>query len=375
MDIKIPDLDDTEIRDLINKLEDNNLLGILQGKNSFERYKEFKYKARKQILIAMREATKGQNFDEIIRDEFNQLNPKEAKVLCLCVALNTELGFANSVQDFIGFSQVSHSQALNILNTELSGTLMWIGNNQERFMLRHKILADYMISYCSEVEMLKEAYIRVLSILAPELKKNSGPSRKFNLYKALINHHTLYRRFRNNIEFAREVYDSVSTFFKDDSQYWLQYASLEVEGDGGSLNLAENYIDQAESITPNNPFIKNAKCNLFYRKSYNADNIVSAIENKRIADEIAQVQLQNIGKDDPHIHHIYCHGNYYYITKWITDKKEKLSKLKELKSIIENSIRLHPRDRKLEVASQAITRAYLQMGIDSESINDPEMPK
>jgi ABC-type cobalamin/Fe3+-siderophores transport system ATPase subunit len=373
VDFKIPDLDDKEIQDLIEKLDKNNLLGVLQGKTSYDRFREFKYKAKKQILIAMREATKGMSFDEIIKDEFDQIKSTEAQTLCLCVAINTELGYTNSVQDFVGFSKVSHSEALNFLDTILAGTIIWVGNNNDRFILRHRILADFLIKYCADIDMLKEAYIRVLSILAPELKRNSGPSRKFNLYKSLINHQTLYSRFKNDIECARNVYDSVSSFFNNDSQYWLQYGSLEVEGNGGNLSLAENYLDQAESINPNNPHIKNAKCNLYYKQSSFTNDPYYALEYKKKADELAKEQLLQVGKEDPHIHHIYCRGNYYYITKWVTVKSEKATKLKELRQIIENSIKKHPRDKKLEVAQQAIVRAYLQIGVSDDSLTDPEI--
>lgn len=375
VDFKIPDLDDDEIRNLITKLEKYNLLGILQGKNANERFREFKYKARKQILIAMKEATKGISFNEIIKDEFHQINSIEAKTLCICVAINTELGYTNSIQDFVGFSKVTHSEALNYLHTILLGTIVWTGNNNDRFILRHRILADYLIKFCADIDMLKEAYIRVLSILAPELKRNSGPSRKFSLYKSLINHQTLYQRFRKNIECARDVYDSVSSFFNDDSQFWLQYGSLEVEGEGGDLNLAENYLDQAESISPSNPFIKNAKSNLYYKQSSFTNDFIQAQEYKFKADEIAQEQILSIGNDDPHIHHIYCRGNYYFISKWVTDKVEKANRLKELQKKIESYINMHPRDRKLETAYQAIRRAFLQLGVGDIELTDPDIPE
>jgi hypothetical protein len=374
-DFVIPDLNDEEINNLILKLDNHNLLGVLKGKSNKERFEEFKYKSKKQILVAMKEATKGLSFDEIIKDEFKEISPYEAKVLCLCVALNTELGYTNSKQDFIGFSKVSHSEALTYLNTTLAGTIIWVGNSGDKFILRHRILADYIIKYCADVDMLKDAYIRVLSILAPELKRNSGPSRKFSLYKSLINHHTLYYRFKNSISHARDVYDSVSTFFNFDSQYWLQYGSLEVEGDGGDLSLAENYIDQAASINPNNPHIQNAKCNLYYKQSSFSNDYLFALEYKRKADELAKELLLSVGKEDPHTHHIYCRGNYYFITKWIKDRTQKVIKLGELKKVIDEAVKMHPRDKKLDIAAQAINRSYIQLGSDDPSLTDPEIPE
>ena len=49
-DFVIPDLDDVEINNLILKLDNNNLLGILKGKSKQDRFNEFKYKAKKQIF-------------------------------------------------------------------------------------------------------------------------------------------------------------------------------------------------------------------------------------------------------------------------------------------------------------------------------------
>jgi hypothetical protein len=369
----IPDLNDTEINHLIDKLDQNNLLGVLKGKSTTERFKEFKYRAHRQILIAMKEATNGKSFNDIIESEFDSINPEEARILALCIALNTELGYTNSKQDFIGFSKVSHLEALNYLETALNGTIIWVGN-KDRFMLRHKILAEYIIKHCATLEMLKESYIRVLSILAPELKKSIGPSRKFNLYKSLINHQVLYHRFKEDIEQAREVFDSITEYFNDDAHFWLQYGSLEVEGIGGDLNLAENYLNQAESIAPDYFYIQNAKCNLYYKLSHIQSEYSQALHYKERADLMAQNLLISVGKQEPHIYHIYCNGRYYFIKKWVQDPFYKKIELSNLRRTILTAIKIHPRDKKLDIIFQAINRAYLNLGIDAE-MEDPDIPE
>lgn len=369
---KIPDLDDTEIEHLIAKLDEHNLLGVLKGKPKYQRFSEFKYRAHRQILIAMKEATNGKSFGEIMQDEFKVIQPEEAKILCTCVSLCTEQSYPNSKQDFIGFSKTDHNMALNFLQSVLEGTIIWIGSGNH-FMIRHKILADYFIKNCATTDILKEAYIRVLSILAPELKKNTGSTRKFNLFKALINHQTLYRRFKNDINQAREVYDSIAGYFNDDPHFWLQYGSLEVEGKGGDLKLAENYINQAESLYPTSHFIQNAKCNLYYRLANSADTYTEALQYKETADELGHSLLLTIGKEEPYIYHIYCGGRYKFITKWVTDKVEKKQALIGLKKSIKTAITFHPRNSKLEVASNAINRAYLNLGI-GDNLEDPELP-
>ena len=372
--IFIPDLDDDEIDYLITKLDKHNLLGKLKGMSSQKRIQEFKYRSKKQILVAMKEATKGRSFNEIIKNEFEEIAPYEAKILCLCIALSTELGYTNTKQDFIGFSELNHSDSLNILKHNLAGTVLWVGE-AGKFMIRHRILADYMIRHCADQKILKIAYIRVLSVLAPELKVSDGSSKKFNLFKSLINHRILYQRFKNNINEAREVYESITPYFEADAHFWLQYGSLELEGDGGDLALAENYINQAESLRPDYVYIKNAKCNLYYKLSTATNNFSEAFEYKASADELYETLAIATGnKSHPHIHHIHCRGTFRFILKWITEKGKKISELEKLLKEINKAVLQHPRDQKLEEALEAINKAYLSQSIPDKDIIMPDLP-
>lgn len=369
---QVPNLDDDEINNLISKLDEKNLLGRLKGMSEANRIREFKWRAQKQILIAMKEATNGKSFNEIIRSEFFEIEPLEAKILCLCIALNTELGFTNSQQDFVGFSEAQHSETLHYLHNVLEGTIMWAGNTGQ-FMIRHRILADYMIKHCGSLDMLKTAYIRVLAVLAPELVGSYERTKKFNLYKSLINHQILFKRFQNNIEYAREVYESLTPYLDSDAHFWLQYGSLEIEGRGGNLILAENYINQAESLAPAYIYIQNAKCNLYYKMANAQDDITHALEYKVKADELAEELINNNPDKDPHISHIHCRGSYNFIIKWISEREEKLKLLDDLRKLITKEVRKYPRDKKLEQAAQAINRAYMRQGIINSDEEDSEI--
>jgi len=240
-------------------------------------------------------------------------------------------------------------------------------------MLRHRILADYMIKFCADTKMLLDAYIRVLSVLAPELKKSNGISRKLALFKLLINHQNLYLRFKKDINQARLVYDSISDFFRDDSQYWLQYGSLEIEGNGGDLHRAENFLNQALSLNPNNPLIKNAICDLYFRKANVASSFTEAFEYKDYAETLAKELVATVGRDDPHIYHIYCRGLYDYQKRWITDRKDKSLIITYLQKIIRTAISQHPYNKKIDAIANAINRAYLNLGL-ATNVVDPDIP-
>ncbi len=370
----IPHLSDSEINDLITKLDDENYLGKLKGMSDGQRFYQFKNVAKKQILVALREATSGEKYDDIIKSEFNGIDSAEARALCVCIALNTELGFTNSKQDIVGFSNSTPAEALQHLHETLRGTITWVGPKSNKLMLRHRTLADFIIKSCVNVHTLKDAYIRVLSVLAPELKNGESHTRKFNLYKSLINHKTLYFRFKKDIDLAREVYKSVAPYFRDDWQYWLQYGSLEIEGHKGDINIAENYINQAESLNPRSYFIQNAKCNLLYKKSVLQPTFEEAFECKSTADDLANSLLLSIGYENPHIFHIYCRGTYDYIKRWIKDKKEKKLMLLDLLKRIKTGIEMHPYNKMLDTIYHAVNRAYLNLGLDRDDIEDPEIP-
>jgi len=117
-------LDRQEIISLLAILENNNLLDRLRGMTQENRIKEFEYRARKQILIAMREATRGRSFDDIIRSEYDEIENEDAKLLCLCISLITEQGFTVSEQDVVGFSRANPSITLSYLNRSLADIVL-----------------------------------------------------------------------------------------------------------------------------------------------------------------------------------------------------------------------------------------------------------
>jgi len=54
----------------------------------------------------------------------------------------------------------------------------------------------FMLRQCVDLEIVKEANVRVLSIIAPELKNTYSRYRKINLYKSLITHRILCHRIK-----------------------------------------------------------------------------------------------------------------------------------------------------------------------------------
>ena len=368
----MPNLVREEIIEIIKILAENNMLGYLKGLGELQRIKEFENRAKKQILVAMREATNGKDFDEIIKSEFFQIEPLEARILCVCVALTTDAGFIISRQEFVSFSSADPATTLDYLERTLKDIILKAGPKADKLLLRHRVIAEYIIDNCITGDILKQAYIKVLSSLANQINSSNRNPRRFLLYREIINHFTVYRRFSKDIQQARDVYESLSTYFNDDFQFWLQYGALESEGRGGNLQLAENYLNQAFSLRPDNLYIKNALANLYYKKSLEASSVTEAASMKEEADRILIENLSDRRHNDPYTYNIYAKGYYEYSLKWAVGKRDLLKEyFSEIQKIIKQGLSLYPHDKKLQDINQTIVKAIMMTNVENDDIQYP----
>lgn len=357
----VPNLSKKEIEAVIQVLDQNHLLGYLQGMNNQQRVKEFEVRANKQILVAMREATSGKGFDDIIKNEFETLSPMETKILYLCVALATEAGYRITKQEYVGCSEEFPADALHLLYRNLKDIVLATGINEELLGLRHSSIAEYAIKAVAPRPLLRNAYIRLLSVLATEIGGKAWRSRTFSFYRELINHYTIYKRFAEEIEEARSIYDSLSNKFKTDSQFWLQYGSLELET--GNLQYAENYLRQAESLDADSLYIQNAKAHLLLKKAIKADTKAEAVVLRDEGSEILLESIRRAGIPDPYCYHIYGSQRYKWMNQWVNDDSERKVELESLRSLLEHAVRDFPRNRQLSGLKEHIDREYMMLAV------------
>lgn len=82
---ELRDLSEREIRALLASLEKHNCLGHLSSLTDAQRVDHFKLYADRQLLVALHEATAGKPFEEIVYDEYQSIEPREARALYLDV--------------------------------------------------------------------------------------------------------------------------------------------------------------------------------------------------------------------------------------------------------------------------------------------------
>lgn len=361
-EVHVPNLDREEIKKIIQILEENGLLGQLQGMSQSNRIREFEERAHKQILVAMREATSGRGFDEIIKDEFQRLVPEETKLLYLCVALATDAGYSIDKGEFVRFASVPPAEALELLDRNLRDIIIYLDQRNDMLMLRHQQIAEYVVGQSAPRPLLRDAYIRLLSVLASEIRGKTWRSRVFALYRDVVNHTTIYRRFANDINEARSIYNALSPYLQKDSQFWLQWGSLELEG--GSLEFAENYLNQAESLDNQNSHIKNARAHLLLKEGIEAPNLPTAIAFRDEGSKILEERIYTTDFDDAYAVHICCYYRYYWMRRWNYDDDDaQRGELEKLRVLSTNGLSAHPRHIRLKLLKEGIEKAYLQLAL------------
>jgi SIR2-like domain len=361
-EISVQDLSRQEILGVLHVLDVNNVLGKLQGKSIDKRIEEFEVRASKQILVAMREATSGRLFDDIIRDEFVSLDIDEAKILYLVVALATDAGHRLALEDFVGCSALPPADTLDALDVALKDIVLRTGNENRLLVLRHRRIAEFMVDSGAPRPLLKEAYIRILSVLAGKSVGAKFSSALFKLYRALVNHYTISVRFADNSDQAREIYDSLAHKLSRNAQFWLQYGSLELQLD--NLDEAENYLDQADSLDPRNGYVRNALGHLGFKRAIAAENRAQSELLRRGALEKLRESMSDHSVDEPHCYHIALTQDLRWIMKWVSDKAEQAKYLGELRSIAQQAKQRFDGDQSIESAAQDVERHYLLLATD-----------
>lgn len=82
----LKDLSDFEVRNLVNKLKEFKAEGSLKELSDIDKYKFIKEKSNNQLLVTLLEATHyGQEFSEIIKDEYEGIYDRAAKDLYLSI--------------------------------------------------------------------------------------------------------------------------------------------------------------------------------------------------------------------------------------------------------------------------------------------------
>jgi tetratricopeptide (TPR) repeat protein len=225
----MPRYSDKDIPSLIRTI-DNYYAAPSFSKIKFEeKVARFK-QSKKQLLIALREATKGSGFSEIIDDEVLSIEDADTKHLLLIASLATIAGSGikkSTAQIF--FNNRHHTLDFETALENLSGIVEENPNNG-RLYARHELYGKDVISRHTNRSEYRDIIISIIEYFSkfemPIVKSISISDSK--LFRYILNNRTLYNQFESygNANAAIEIYEKFDTKMQQDGHYWMQYGLL-----------------------------------------------------------------------------------------------------------------------------------------------------
>jgi hypothetical protein len=359
--ISVPNLSDPDIHAILDTLERHNLLGNLRELSTEERIETFRTKAKKQILVAMREATSGRGFDDIIRDEFDKVHPKEAQLLYLVAALASDEEYGITVQQMITAMELPPNDTQVLVEASLAGILVQQEFDASKYIVRHPAIAHFVIESAPR-PMLADAVIALLITISTVLPdgRERRRSRAFRLYREILNHRRLSALFESKSFLVRKIYETIKDYYRDDGHYWLQYGSFETDT-GVDLSLAENYIAQAAALLPpTSRQVDTATAHLLLKKALVARNASAASELVDESLKILRAHMADRSNVSLHALHIFGSQMQAFVWKW-TPTVERAARFREvhdgLRRALPDHLSSHP---ELRLLIESLKRAELE---------------
>ena len=160
-------LTEPEIDRVIDRLAEFGELGHLQTLSPLERKSAFRDNAERQLLVALREATEGKRFEDIIVDEFNSITSESARNAYLFVCCVYRVGVplrAGILRRLTGVPfDAFHEKLLGPSERILVEDRL---PDDIEYRARHPIIAEIVSNHLLPTpEQLLQAYLTIISLL------------------------------------------------------------------------------------------------------------------------------------------------------------------------------------------------------------------
>ncbi|AXO13686.1 SIR2 family NAD-dependent protein deacylase [Thalassospira indica] len=274
-DFRVRYLSRKEILALLEKLKQHKCEGVLVDLTEEEKIKRFEDKAERQLLVALHEATQGKRFEEIILNEYNRIQPKEARDLYLSICTMSQFGIGARAGTVRRLSGIDFKEYEAKFFLPLENIVKSTQDNYTRdviYTARHSKVASLVFRGACETDTEKsQNLVRLLDAL------DIGYTADKLAFDLLTKGHNLIKNMSSPVA-VRNIYKK-ATEIAPEAFVFQQWAIFESTHIAGDTVLARTAIEHARKLAPNNPTIIHTQAEVA-RKSANEAN--SAIEKKQL---------------------------------------------------------------------------------------------
>jgi tetratricopeptide (TPR) repeat protein len=233
----------TEIDHILDTLAQHGQLGYLEDADRKTQHEAFESRAQKQLLVALREATEGKAFDEIVVDEFERIPSEDAKRGYLYVAALHRLR--------IPLAELAERVFLPATKIVLAQELSH--DPEPYYGTRHPLIAE--IVFDRKVSSERDRLAFYVSLIRELDLGYASDADTYRLLSRSLNR-SLLRDFRlpeNKRTLMREIQE-----LDPDDAFVHQHAAM-MELSFGDLRVAADHISKAIEARPNDVTIRDTE--------------------------------------------------------------------------------------------------------------------
>lgn len=308
-----------------------------------ERRKAFREQAGRQLLVAMIQATSGENFERKAQDEYVELDRSQKYPYAL-VAVATSLRNWLSKDEILLAQGDSADEVLVALERLTARHLILTSRSPFEYRCRHRVIADLVFDKLLELGELNEVLVGLAWALAtkvgPGVERNSRASR---FLARVINHDFLLRTISPMP--ARDIYTRLEGVLAWDYHYWLQRGSLEVEA--GDIRKAENFLGAARSLGSGDFRVDTAYGYMLMRKAWEAPSDLHAEDYFKEGLKELEFVIGQSGKFSEYPYHVLGSQGLAWIHRCSWSREMKRQLLQKLLEAVEEGRRHHEKAENL----------------------------
>ncbi|HCD9316762.1 TPA: tetratricopeptide repeat protein, partial [Enterobacter hormaechei] len=330
------------IKDLLDKLDKFQCLGLIKDLAREKQEEAFRNKAGRQILVALYEVTMGKSFEDIVFDEYNNIEPEQARLIYRTICALNRLGVpvrTGIIHRIFGvpfeiFKQKFFSPLENIVQV-----ISPSNNDDYAYQARHPLIAEFVFARTMLNEVDKEdLYFDLIDSL------DIGYSSDKKAYREIIKARNLMALFNDPL-IVRRIYDAARQIGEYDDYYHQQIAIFEMKRKNPNFRLAEQHLDIAAEIAPYNPTINHTRSELELQKARGGNEL----ERDRFLSRAREYALNNIrsGYDNnSHSYHTLCKVHLEKISAILNanviDEKTLKELIKEFVTTLHSGLQKNP---------------------------------
>ncbi|MEW8028588.1 MAG: SIR2 family protein [Candidatus Thiodiazotropha sp.] len=240
-------LSESEIEDLLDRLEEHNSLGPnLTPKNKDQRKHELREIHGRQLLVALHEATMGEPFEDIVYSEYNNIMPQSAKVIYLTVCVLNRMRVPVRAGLISRIHDISFEKFSSLFHKPLEKVVLTLGGSDSdiHYVARHPEIAEIVFRRAlTDVKDRYREYIGVLSKLNPSYSSDHASFRSLIRAKSL---HELFPSYDD----VKGIYDQALDSFGEEPYLLQQMANYERIRPNGNLEYATELLERANLSAP-----------------------------------------------------------------------------------------------------------------------------